>query len=48
MPNRVTKEKAKPRKASESKFNSKDTTDNSLVLLWLCVNNISGDQVSFL
>ncbi|OOQ84951.1 hypothetical protein PEBR_28395 [Penicillium brasilianum] len=47
MPNRVTKEKAKPRKAPESRFNSKNTTDNSLVLLWLCVNNISGDQINF-
>jgi hypothetical protein len=48
MPDRVTKEKAKPRKAPEPKFNSKDPTDNSLVLLWLCINNMSGDQVSLL
>lgn len=46
MSGRVTKGKVKPRKAPEGKFNSNDPADNRLVLLWLCISNISGNQVS--
>ncbi|KAJ5371125.1 uncharacterized protein N7496_007217 [Penicillium cataractarum] len=41
MSGRVTKGKAKPRKAPEAKFDSDDPTDSNLMLLWLCMNNMS-------
>jgi hypothetical protein len=46
MTGRVTKEKAKPRKASEPKTESTNTADTNLLLIWLCMKNNGGKAVS--
>lgn len=43
--NRVTKEKAKPRKASGAK-NEITTADDNLLCAWLCMKNNGGKSVS--
>lgn len=53
MPSRVSKEKAKPRKATGPRKGGEPKPistkpDESLILLWLCFKNCGGGSVSLL